>query len=56
MIGEDEFPKGTAKGANTTLNLVYHALKEFAKEGKKHLKITCDNCAGQNKNNLSLWF
>ena len=24
--------------------------------GKKYLKITCDNCAGQNKNNLSLWF
>lgn len=56
IIGEDEFPKGTTKGANTTLNLVYSALKNFAKEGKKHLKVTCDNCAGQNKNNLSLWF
>jgi hypothetical protein len=56
MIGEDELPEGTAKGANTTLNLVYHFLKKFAKEGKKHLRVTCDNCPGQNKNNLSLWF
>ena len=56
LIAEDEFPKGTAKGANTTLNMVYSALQKFARIGKKHLRITCDNCSGQNKNNLSLWF
>ena len=56
IIGEDELPEGISKGANTTLNMVYHALKEFAKRGKKHLRITYDNCSGQNKNNLSLCF
>ena len=24
--------------------------------GEKDLYVTCDNCSGQNKNNLSLWF
>jgi hypothetical protein len=56
IIGEDELPEGISKGANTTLNMVYYALKEFGKKEKKHLRITCDNCSGQNKNNLSLWF
>jgi hypothetical protein len=36
--------------------MVYYALQKFARSGKKHLQITCDNCSGQNKNNLSLWF
>jgi hypothetical protein len=56
IIGENEFPKGISKGANTTLNMVYHAIKIFAKDGKKDLRITCDNCVAQNKNNLSLFF
>jgi hypothetical protein len=56
LIGEDEFPQGVGKGGNTTLNMVYHALNKFARIGKKELHITCDNCSGQNKNNLSLWF
>jgi hypothetical protein len=56
VIAEDEFPKGVAKGANTTLNMVYQAIKIFAKNGKKDLHVTCDNCIAQNKNNLSLFF
>ena len=56
LIGEDEFPEGIKKGANTTLNLVYYALNKFSRIGINHLNITCDNCTGQNKNNLSLWF
>ncbi|GES88885.1 hypothetical protein GLOIN_2v1884495 [Rhizophagus clarus] len=56
IIAENEFPKGVSKGANTTLNMVYHAIKIFAKDGKKDLRITCDNCIAQNKNNLSLFF
>ncbi|CAB4494866.1 unnamed protein product [Rhizophagus irregularis] len=56
VITEDEFPKGVSKGANTTLNMVYQAIKTFAKDGKKDLHITCDNCIAQNKNNLSLFF
>ena len=56
VIGENELPKGTSKGANTTLNMVYFSLQKFIISGKKDLQITCDNCSGQNKNNLSLWF
>ena len=56
IIGEDEFPKGTPKGANTTLNMVYDFLEKIGHAGKKDLYVTCDNCSGQNKNNLSLWF
>ena len=56
IIGEDEFPNGTAKkDANTTINLVFNALSKFY-QGEQHLKVTCDNCTGQNKNNLSLFF
>jgi hypothetical protein len=25
-------------------------------KGEKHLKITCDNAGGQNKNNVTIWF
>jgi len=55
IIAENEFPKGTGKGANITLNMVYRAIKEFTKN-EKNLQITCDNCSAQNKNNLSLFF
>ncbi|PKK60005.1 hypothetical protein RhiirC2_719416 [Rhizophagus irregularis] len=56
VVTKDDFPKGVAKGANTTLNMVYQAIKTFAKDGKKDLHVTCDNCIAQNKNNLSLFF
>jgi hypothetical protein len=58
LIAEDEFPKGIGKGANTTLNMVYQAIKKFVKsdDEAKNLQITCDNCIAQNKNNLSLFF
>lgn len=56
LIGEDELPKGTSKGSNTTLNMVYHSLNRLAQGGIDKLQITCDNCGAQNKNNLSLWF
>ncbi|CAG8825058.1 37777_t:CDS:2, partial [Gigaspora margarita] len=55
IIAENEFPQGTGKGANTTINLVYNGLQRFYNHGK-HLKVTCDNCSAQNKNNLSLYF
>ena len=54
-IGEDELPEGTSKGANTTLNMVFDFLQKNH-HGEKNLYVTCDNCSGQNKNNLSLWF
>jgi len=43
------------KGPNGTLSLVFDAIKKFDK-GEKHLKLTCDNAVGQNKNNITLWF
>jgi len=42
------------KGINGTLSLVFNGIKQFSK-GEKHLKLTCDNCVGQNKNNITLW-
>ncbi|KAG9295841.1 hypothetical protein G9A89_009070 [Geosiphon pyriformis] len=38
------------KGPNGTLSLVFDGIKKLNK-GEKHLKITCDNAGGQNKNN-----
>jgi hypothetical protein len=55
-IGEDELPQGTPKGANSTLCMVFDFLKRNHHDEKKDLYVTCDNCSGQNKNNLSLWF
>lgn len=43
------------KGSNGTLSLVFDTLKKFNK-GEKHLKLTCDNAVGQNKNNTMLRF
>ena len=43
------------KGPNGTLSLVFNGIKQLNK-GEKHLKITCDNAGGQNKNNTTLWF
>ena len=45
----------TPKGANTTLNLIYNSLL-YWNPSQKNLKVICDNCSGQNKNNLTLWF
>jgi hypothetical protein len=42
------------KGVNGTLSLVFDAIKWF-KKGEKHLKLTCDNAVGQNKNNVTFW-
>src|SRR5215469_14576124 len=43
------------KGPNGTLSLVFDGIKQLNK-GEKHLRITCDNAGGQNKNNTTLWF
>jgi hypothetical protein len=43
------------KGPNSTLSLVFDGIKRLNK-GEKHLKITCDNAGGQNKNNTTIWF
>jgi hypothetical protein len=43
------------KGPNGTLSLVFDGIKQSNK-GEKHLKVTCDNAGGQNKNNTTIWF
>ena len=41
------------KGPNSTLSMVFDGIKRLNK-GEKHLKITCDNAGGQNKNNATI--
>jgi len=41
------------KGPNGTLSMVFDGIKRLNK-GEKHLKITCDNAGGQNKNNATI--
>jgi hypothetical protein len=55
IIDEGEFPVGVAKGANATLSMVHNTLIKRCR-GEKRLKITCDNCSGQNKNNTSFFY
>src|SRR6185369_14485565 len=43
------------KGPNGTLSMIFDGIKKLNK-GEKHLKITCDNAGGQNKNNVTIWF
>src|SRR5215813_4889755 len=43
------------KGPNGMLSLVSDGIKQLNK-GEKHLKVTCDNAGGQNKNNATIWF
>src|SRR5437588_7908068 len=52
VLDEDEI---IGKGPNGTLSLVFDGIKRLNK-GEKHLKITCDNAGGQNKNNVTVWF
>ena len=52
VLDENELP---GKGPNGTLSLVFDGIKQLNR-GKMHLKITCDNAGGQNKNNATLWF
>ena len=41
------------KGPNGTLSMIFDGIKKLNK-GEKHLKITCDNAGGQNKNNVTI--
>src|SRR5436309_734133 len=52
VLNEDEI---IGKGPNGTLSMIFDGIKKLNK-GEKHLKITCDNAGGQNKNNVTIWF
>jgi len=43
------------KGANTTISLLWNGIQRFNK-GEMHLRLVCDNCSGQNKNNTMIQF
>jgi hypothetical protein len=43
------------KGINGTFSLVLAGIKQFNR-GEEHLKLTCDNAVGQNKNNATIQF
>ena len=50
VLDEDEI---IGKGPNGTLSLIFDGIKKLNK-GEKHLKITCNNAGGQNKNNTTI--
>ena len=50
VLDEDEI---IGKGPNGTLSMVFDGIRKLNK-GEKHLKITCDNAGGQNKNNATI--
>ncbi len=52
VLNENEI---IGKGPNGTLSLIFDGIKKLNR-GEKHLKITCDNAGGQNKNNVTIWF
>src|SRR5436305_1042518 len=57
IIDEAEMPadgKG-GKGVISTASMVYKSLLMY-NCGEKILKVTCDNCTGQNKNNIFMFF
>ena len=43
------------KGANAVISLLHHFLTNFA-IGEKHLSLHADNCGGQNKNAMMMWY
>ena len=49
VLDEDEI---ISKGPNSMLSMIFDGLNK----GEKHLKVTCDNAGGQNKNNVTIWF
>ncbi|SMN01906.1 hypothetical protein SPONL_198 [uncultured Candidatus Thioglobus sp.] len=45
----------TGKGANTTISYVHHFLENYS-VGAHKIKLHCDNCVGQNKNNAFIFY
>ena len=43
------------KGANVIISYLHHFLENYS-AGERHLQLNADNCAGQNKNNIMLWY
>lgn len=43
------------KGANATVSFLHHYLENYG-IGEKFLQLHCDNCVGQNKNNIAILY
>ncbi|KAH3705704.1 hypothetical protein DPMN_080782 [Dreissena polymorpha] len=43
------------KGANAVVSQVHHHLNTYGL-GEQHAHFQCDNCCGQNKNNIVIWY
>ena len=43
------------KGANAVVRQVHHYLNTYGL-GEQHAHFQCDNCCGQNKNNMVIWY
>jgi hypothetical protein len=57
MFGEDErIGEGAAVGTNSVVSMLYHWIKKNRDRWPLKLHVHCDNCSGQNKNNMMLWF
>ncbi|XP_052254611.1 uncharacterized protein LOC127860544 isoform X2 [Dreissena polymorpha] len=59
-IGEQVFfladdGQSHGKGANAVVSQVHHYLNTYGL-GEQHAHFQCDNCCGQNKNNIVIWF
>jgi len=43
------------KGANSVISIVHHYFNRYG-HGETDYRIHFDNCSGQNKNNMVLWY
>lgn len=52
LVGESV---SCGKGANVVVSYLHHFLDKCS-AGEYHLQLNADNCSGQNKNNIMLWY
>lgn len=45
----------SGKGANSVISIVHHYFNRYG-YGETDCRIHFDNCSGQNKNNMVLWY
>lgn len=52
LVDEED---NAGKGANSVVSMVHHYLMYYG-HGETNGKFHFDNCSGQNKNNVVLWY
>eukprot|EP00064_Thunnus_orientalis_P012825 superscaffoldBa00002010_g12861 len=43
------------KGSNAVISYLHHFFSQYGLR-EKHIQLHCDNCSGQNKNKVMLWY